>query len=110
MSSVYGDSVKFRCDRLGLKMLAYLWHQDQTKLMRSMIGDGVEAIIIKVAAMGKATDSVCHFMYLKSAFVSGLDPKAHLGKTLQEILPQLLSLVRPTNHITLPLPNVVSPF
>ena len=34
-------------------MLAYLWHRDQRELMSEMISSGVDAILIKVAAMGK---------------------------------------------------------
>lgn len=41
-----------RCRRLGLTMLAYLWHRDQKELMAEMIDKGVNAIVIKVAAMG----------------------------------------------------------
>lgn len=41
-----------RCRRLGLTMLAYLWHKDQKELMAEMIDKGVNAIVIKVAAMG----------------------------------------------------------
>ena len=42
-----------RCKRLGLTMLAYLWHRDQKELMAEMIEKGINAIVIKVAAMGK---------------------------------------------------------
>ncbi len=41
-----------RCSRLGVVSLAYLWQRDQRELLREMIDAGVEAIIIKVAAMG----------------------------------------------------------
>ena len=41
-----------RCKRLDLTMLAYLWHRDQKELMAEMIDKGVNAIVIKVAAMG----------------------------------------------------------
>ena len=33
-------------------MLAYLWHRDQKELMAEMIEKGVNAIVIKVAAIG----------------------------------------------------------
>ncbi len=42
-----------RCGRLGLVSLAYLWQRDQEELLKEMIDCGLEAIIIKVAAMGK---------------------------------------------------------
>lgn len=40
------------CKRLHLEMLAYLWNQDQDKLLQSMIDNKFEAILIKVACMG----------------------------------------------------------
>ncbi|CAH0400034.1 unnamed protein product [Chilo suppressalis] len=59
------------CRRLGLVSLAYLWRRNQKELLQEMISSGVEAIIIKVAALG-------------------LDPHLHLGLTLREIQPHLL--------------------
>lgn len=59
------------CHRLGLVSLAYLWRRNQKELLQEMIASGVEAIIIKVAALG-------------------LDPRVHLGLTLREIQPHLL--------------------
>ncbi|KAI5646301.1 diphthamide synthase domain-containing protein [Phthorimaea operculella] len=59
------------CHRLGLVSLAYLWRRNQKELLKEMIDSGVEAIIIKVAALG-------------------LDPRAHLGLSLREIQPHLL--------------------
>uniref|UniRef100_A0AC35U9M4 Diphthine--ammonia ligase n=1 Tax=Rhabditophanes sp. KR3021 TaxID=114890 RepID=A0AC35U9M4_9BILA len=47
--------VEHVCQRLGLKMLAYMWKKDQKKLLDDMIRDGVNAIIIKVAAAGLTT-------------------------------------------------------
>ena len=41
------------CARLGLVSLAYLWRRDQTQLLREMVKAEVEAVVIKVAAMGK---------------------------------------------------------
>ncbi|XP_074598331.1 diphthine--ammonia ligase [Brevipalpus obovatus] len=61
------------CKRLGIKMLCYLWERDQLVLLKEMIDEGIEAIIIKVAAMG-------------------LNPHDHLGKTLAEMYPILLEL------------------
>jgi diphthine-ammonia ligase len=40
------------CKRLDLKPLCYLWEEDQIKLLDSMISAGIDAIIIKVAALG----------------------------------------------------------
>ncbi|XP_045536782.1 diphthine--ammonia ligase [Papilio machaon] len=59
------------CQRLGLVCLAYLWRRNQKELLQEMIASGIEAIIIKVAALG-------------------LDPKVHLGMTLSDIQPHLL--------------------
>ncbi|CAK1543026.1 unnamed protein product [Leptosia nina] len=59
------------CQRLGLVSLAYLWRRNQKELLQEMISSGVEAIIIKVAALG-------------------LDPRVHLGMTLKDIQPHLL--------------------
>ncbi|EDV29840.1 uncharacterized protein TRIADDRAFT_49818 [Trichoplax adhaerens] len=56
------------CSRLGLVSLAYLWQRDQQDLLMEMIDDGIDARIIKVAALG-------------------LEPQKHLGKSLQEIAP-----------------------
>ncbi len=55
----------------GLSPLCYLWGKDQTELLDEIISAGIEAIIIKVAAMG-------------------LEPKTHLGMDLDTIRPELL--------------------
>lgn len=59
------------CSRLGLISLAYLWRRNQVELLQEMILSGLEAIVIKVAALG-------------------LDPALHLGKTIKELQPHLL--------------------
>lgn len=61
------------CNRLQLISLAYLWRRDQTELLQEMIECQVHAIIIKVAALG-------------------LKPDRHLGKSLKEMQPHLLSM------------------
>ncbi|XP_054827756.1 diphthine--ammonia ligase [Eublepharis macularius] len=61
------------CKRLNLQPLAFLWRQNQESLIKEMISSNIEAIIIKVAALG-------------------LDPDKHLGKTLDEMEPYLLEL------------------
>ncbi|XP_038641895.1 diphthine--ammonia ligase isoform X2 [Scyliorhinus canicula] len=58
------------CRRLNLQPLAYLWRRNQEDLLREIILSNVQAMIIKVAAFG-------------------LDPKKHLGKTLDQIEPYL---------------------
>ncbi|RWS25830.1 diphthine--ammonia ligase-like protein [Leptotrombidium deliense] len=61
------------CDRLGIKMLAYLWGRDQKELLSEMIDNDIDAILIKVAAMG-------------------LNAEKHLGKSIKEMYPTLLQL------------------
>lgn len=60
------------CNRLGIKMLAYLWSRDQDVLLREMIDYGVEAILIKTAVIGLG--------------------ERHLGKRLQDVIEDLMSL------------------
>ena len=63
------------CARLGLVSLAYMWHQPQAALLQGMIASGIEAVLIKVAALG-------------------LVPERHLGKTLQHMEPHLHKICR----------------
>jgi diphthine-ammonia ligase len=72
-STYQSNRVQNVCDRLELKMLAYLWQREQSQLLDDMIKDGIDAILIKVAAIG-------------------LDPKLHLGRTLSEMRPILHKL------------------
>jgi len=72
--------ILFRCRRLGLTVLAYLWQREQDELLQEMIDAGSVAIIIKVAG-------IC------------LTEK-HLGKTLAEMQPTLVKLVRILHHTT----------
>lgn len=46
------------CRRLNLKMLAYLWDEDQDTLLQRMIDSGFDAILIKVACMGLSREHV----------------------------------------------------
>lgn len=61
------------CSRLGLISLAYLWRRDQAELLQEMIDYNIDAIIIKVAALG-------------------LDPSKHLGLKISEIQPHLTKM------------------
>ena len=61
------------CSRLSLVSLAYLWRRDQSTLLQEMIDCGVEAVIIKCAALGLE--------------------EFHLGKTLAQLKPRLEDLV-----------------
>ncbi|KAF0461292.1 TIGR00289 family protein [Gigaspora margarita] len=60
------------CSRLGLTPLAYLWRRNQKELLSEMIDAGINAILIKVAAIGLKT--------------------THLGKSIKELYPYLCSL------------------
>lgn len=71
-----------RCSRLGLVALAYLWRRDQAELLQEMVDCSINAIIIKVAALG-------------------LHPNKHLGQRISEIQPHLLKMV---THFQAPLP------
>ncbi|AGO13708.1 AaceriAGL164Wp [[Ashbya] aceris (nom. inval.)] len=84
LSSYQRTRVEDVCARLGLTVLSYLWERDQEELMSEMVsmskeaGDShsakMDARIIKVAAIGLN--------------------QAHLGLSLPEIFPTLLSLNR----------------
>nr|XP_039248705.1 diphthine--ammonia ligase-like [Styela clava] len=54
------------CSRLGVTSLSYLWRRNQEELLQEMIASGLKAVLIKTAALG-------------------LDPRKHLGKTLNEV-------------------------
>jgi len=71
-----------RCRRLGLTVLAYLWQREQHELLQEMIDAGLVAVIIKVAGIGLT--------------------EKHLGKTLAEMQPTLLKLVRFLHYTTGP--------
>jgi len=58
--------VEHVCSRLGVQSLAYLWQRNQVELLDEMINVGMEAILIKVAALG-------------------LEPYKHLGKSLKDM-------------------------
>ena len=55
-------------------VLAYLWQREQDELLQEMINVGLVAVVIKVAGIGLT--------------------EKHLGKTLAEMQPTLLKLVR----------------
>ena len=63
------------CGRLGLVSLAYLWHQPQAALLDGMVSCGLEAVLVKVAALG-------------------LDPGRHLGQRIDAMRPHLHTLRR----------------
>ncbi|KAJ9088842.1 diphthine--ammonia ligase, variant 2 [Entomophthora muscae] len=51
-SSYQSIRVENICKRLDLTSLAFLWQREQEALLQDMIDSGLEAILIKVAAMG----------------------------------------------------------
>ena len=71
--------IPFRCRRLDLTVLAYLWQRKQDELLQEMIEAGLVAVIIKVAGIGLT--------------------EKHLGKTLTEIQSTLVKLVRALHRI-----------
>ncbi|RCK54652.1 Diphthine--ammonia ligase [Candida viswanathii] len=60
------------CDRLGLTSLTYLWQRNQHDLMLEMCASGLDARIIKVAAIGLTA--------------------LHLGKSIAQLFPTLVKL------------------
>ncbi|XP_045107874.1 diphthine--ammonia ligase-like [Portunus trituberculatus] len=58
------------CSRLGLVCLAYMWRRDQSELLQEMVACGLDAILIKVAAIG-------------------LHPRKHLGKSISQMMSYL---------------------
>jgi len=51
-----------------------LWRRDQKELLQEMIDCNIEAIVIKVAALG-------------------LDPTKHLGLRIDKLMPHLVKMV-----------------
>ncbi|XP_076385210.1 uncharacterized protein LOC100877901 isoform X4 [Megachile rotundata] len=60
------------CGRLGLVSLSYLWRREQDELLKEMIESSVNAVLIKVAALG-------------------LEPR-HLGKPISEMQSHLAKI------------------
>lgn len=72
LSHYQRNRVENVASRLGLISLAYLWQRDQLELMGEMCASGMDARIIKVAAVGLNEN--------------------HLGKSLKELFPLLIKL------------------
>ncbi|VDP10620.1 unnamed protein product [Heligmosomoides polygyrus] len=72
LSSYQKLRVEDVCRRLGLTPLCYLWERDQEKLLADMLRNELNAILIKVAAVGLNRN--------------------HLGRTLSEMSPLLSKL------------------
>eukprot|EP00921_Rhytidocystis_pertsovi_P026867 GHVQ01043305.1.p1 GENE.GHVQ01043305.1~~GHVQ01043305.1.p1 ORF type:complete len:222 (-),score=30.62 GHVQ01043305.1:321-986(-) len=64
------------CDRLNLQLLAPLWQTPQAELLQNIIDDGIDAIVVKTAAMGLNENHIGksivqlkdHFLSLESQF------------------------------------------
>jgi len=69
---MYCPLLSSSCARLGLVALAYLWQRDQEELLHEMAQAGVNAVLIKIAAMG-----------LK---------KQHLGQSIGDMFPHLCKM------------------
>ncbi|VDK46614.1 unnamed protein product [Anisakis simplex] len=52
LSSYQKKRVENVCDRLNMKVLCYLWGMDQSKLLDEIINSQIDAIVVKVAALG----------------------------------------------------------
>jgi diphthine-ammonia ligase len=72
-STYQRNRVEHVCGRLNLMSVGYLWQKEQHSLLGEMVDSGVEAILIKVAAMGLEADD-------------------HLGKTIAELTPHFRKL------------------
>ncbi|CAI5438809.1 unnamed protein product [Caenorhabditis angaria] len=72
LSSYQKIRVEDICRRLDLTPICYLWEREQNELLAEMVDSGLDAILIKVAAIG-------------------LNEK-HLGKTLGEMAPIMKNL------------------
>lgn len=78
------------CDRLGVRCLAYLWRREQRELLSEMINCHVDAVLIKVAALG---DVDAHHRAIVMCYVAGLNPEQHLGQSIKTMNPYLQQLV-----------------
>lgn len=61
-----------RCSRLGLVALSYLWQRNQEELLNEMAQAGVNAVLVKIAAIG-----------LK---------RQHLGRSIGDMFPHLCKM------------------
>ncbi|KAK5643599.1 hypothetical protein RI129_007444 [Pyrocoelia pectoralis] len=73
LSDYQRNRVENVCARLQLTPLAYLWQRNQNELLCEMIKCEIDAIIIKVAALG-------------------LEPSRHLGRSLRLLEPHLIAM------------------
>eukprot|EP01112_Ceratiomyxa_fruticulosa_P020500 TRINITY_DN6993_c0_g2_i1.p1 TRINITY_DN6993_c0_g2~~TRINITY_DN6993_c0_g2_i1.p1 ORF type:complete len:703 (+),score=124.23 TRINITY_DN6993_c0_g2_i1:47-2110(+) len=72
LSNYQRNRVESVCTRLQLTSLCYLWKRDQRELLNEMTESDINAILIKIAAMGLS--------------------RKHLGKSIKDLQPALLTL------------------
>ena len=67
--------VEHVCDRLGLSSLAYMWRHPQQPLLRTMIQRGVDAVVVKIAAMGLNAEHLGHSIVQLEPLLCELEEK-----------------------------------
>ena len=58
MSTYQKNRVENLCDRLGLTSIAYLWERNQKELLKEMIDNEMNSVIIKTCAYGLGKDDL----------------------------------------------------
>jgi len=70
VGAIFSDYQRLRvenvCQRLNIKMLAYLWHRDQKELLQEMIDSDLSAILIKVSKIYRKSGFCWIFTTLNS--------------------------------------------
>jgi len=56
LSTYQRNRVENVCKRLGLTSFGFLWQREQREVLHSMISQGVDAVLVKVASMGLETN------------------------------------------------------
>ncbi|KAL4456084.1 hypothetical protein ABPG74_014045 [Tetrahymena malaccensis] len=67
------------CKRLGLVSLAYLWGRDQQELLKEMVDQGMNSILIKVASFGLGRDHLGLSLRDNYDKIVALNAKFHLN-------------------------------
>lgn len=52
MCKLNSYKLNFRCERLGLTSVAYLWNRNQKELLSEMVENQMNSVLIKVCTMG----------------------------------------------------------
>uniref|UniRef100_A0A0N5ALC6 Diphthine--ammonia ligase n=1 Tax=Syphacia muris TaxID=451379 RepID=A0A0N5ALC6_9BILA len=72
LSEYQKNRVENICSRIGLKVICKLWKREESSLLEEMIKNGINAVLVKVAAIGLTRE--------------------HIGKNLKEVRDHLLML------------------